>query len=670
MKISEHNKKYNLKKYFSGLRIGIMYNISLEEIEIMVSDILTKCNIDSFLSVETIKMWMTELEAEDNKPYLTMVTGLLDNDTIDDSKLLNKLVNAVFKLSNLMPSRKFDGMTLLEEFEKGRKNEKPSSIYLSQIELPPSDWWLDYEKANKFMRQRKFRDAAKRFEKTFTTLLDSKTTWREIYRLYCNAGLAYLFSGDEILGVECIETAIKLNPNYTFAFEQLHDYEEGKLTPLIQMGFLQKMKDNIEERLESSDNFDLDEVMYWKESKIIRTLSKFDVNVAKEQFIELAKKVHKPGDIASKLFYPQVNVTGKEEDFIWMAAYSLWNIYCPNEPSVINLNEVIEEAFEFISYNSRKDIETDQNIQVECSQYIDRIQNIIFSGKDGFLEYWSKTYEYDATDRYDLQYFLTSLAGIKTYEKQVQKIANHLNDQIPHPDWNIVEISFYIYNNNPGWLNIYKKLRTRYPYNCYIASDVALIFEEINDLNNTEKYFTKALQIVDTRAKNKILSLKTIKTTIYEDYKFILDKLTQFYEHTKEDDKKRGMIKDKIKEVEDKSDIYSESPENERFSDKLDEIILNIEAENASKSCAIQYYNYLKQYEINFATKGEVHVDKTEIKIRRKDYENLDNKKIKKSKKITKMNFKGKTGKKIGRNTPCPCGSGKKYKKCCLNKGK
>jgi uncharacterized protein YecA (UPF0149 family) len=23
--------------------------------------------------------------------------------------------------------------------------------------------------------------------------------------------------------------------------------------------------------------------------------------------------------------------------------------------------------------------------------------------------------------------------------------------------------------------------------------------------------------------------------------------------------------------------------------------------------------------------------------------------------------------KKVGRNDPCPCGSGKKYKKCCLN---
>jgi len=27
------------------------------------------------------------------------------------------------------------------------------------------------------------------------------------------------------------------------------------------------------------------------------------------------------------------------------------------------------------------------------------------------------------------------------------------------------------------------------------------------------------------------------------------------------------------------------------------------------------------------------------------------------------------TGAKVGRNDPCPCGSGKKYKKCCYLKG-
>ncbi|HLD77418.1 MAG TPA: SEC-C metal-binding domain-containing protein [archaeon] len=26
------------------------------------------------------------------------------------------------------------------------------------------------------------------------------------------------------------------------------------------------------------------------------------------------------------------------------------------------------------------------------------------------------------------------------------------------------------------------------------------------------------------------------------------------------------------------------------------------------------------------------------------------------------------SGQKVGRNDPCPCGSGKKYKKCCLLK--
>ncbi|BEP28210.1 SEC-C metal-binding domain-containing protein [Helicovermis profundi] len=40
-------------------------------------------------------------------------------------------------------------------------------------------------------------------------------------------------------------------------------------------------------------------------------------------------------------------------------------------------------------------------------------------------------------------------------------------------------------------------------------------------------------------------------------------------------------------------------------------------------------------------------------------------KEIKKAYNATKTVVKGE---KIGRNDPCPCGSGKKYKKCCLNK--
>ena len=42
-------------------------------------------------------------------------------------------------------------------------------------------------------------------------------------------------------------------------------------------------------------------------------------------------------------------------------------------------------------------------------------------------------------------------------------------------------------------------------------------------------------------------------------------------------------------------------------------------------------------------------------------------------KEIAKLSIKNrsqgrKSGSKLGRNDPCPCGSGKKYKKCCLSK--
>jgi len=36
--------------------------------------------------------------------------------------------------------------------------------------------------------------------------------------------------------------------------------------------------------------------------------------------------------------------------------------------------------------------------------------------------------------------------------------------------------------------------------------------------------------------------------------------------------------------------------------------------------------------------------------------------------KITGRIVPVRTSPKIGRNDPCPCGSGKKYKKCCINK--
>jgi len=44
--------------------------------------------------------------------------------------------------------------------------------------------------------------------------------------------------------------------------------------------------------------------------------------------------------------------------------------------------------------------------------------------------------------------------------------------------------------------------------------------------------------------------------------------------------------------------------------------------------------------------------------------------KVKKSRKKSEKISERRIGRKIGRNEPCPCGSGKKYKKCCGAIGK
>ena len=87
------------------------------------------------------------------------------------------------------------------------------------------------------------------------------------------------------------------------------------------------------------------------------------------------------------------------------------------------------------------------------------------------------------------------------------------------------------------------------------------------------------------------------------------------------------------------------------------------EKEKAVSSHTLQYYGYLKRFRINFATKEDVDMERTDILIQGEDYKFPYPGKKKKSGKKRKRK-----GKKVGRNSPCPCGSGKKYKKCCMGK--
>ena len=636
-------------------------NNELVDVEERLSDLLQQCSLDSFVSVDTIKRWMKDRNDEDPMASVKMLTGLLDKENLVDVDIFQNLINAMVNLSHLLPMQKLSGETFSDVLKKREKQGEPSNVYLTDTTLPPMEWIDCYHKAMYSMSKQNFFEASKEFDKTFKELLETKTTDQNIYRVFCNAGMSYVFSGKPLLGMHCFEMAYELNPQYAFASEQLHKCQGGDFDNFIQLGILKDMENNFEKWEKRPDYLNLDTVMKWSEKKILNKLSSFGVTVDKEEFIKVAKTVHNPEDLAEKLFYPQTNMAGKDEDFIWIATYALWNMYCPDEPSISGFNDVLYEASIFVS---ETDVKNKRNKKIQeafektCTNYFKKLQTYVFSEKKGFLQKWQKTIDDAINPGYELKTFLTFLLVNPTLEKDVLKVVHHLNKQIPHPDWIGIEIISNIIHNDPKGDELYKELKHNHPFYCYVACDIAQYYLEKKDYLYAEFFLTDALEIVDGRAEKNKLSIDTVETTIYDDYINAINLLEEVLEKSNADSKKKNLLKVKKRAVEKKSKIYSKSPKIEKMNNAMNELFAKMETDKAENSNAFQYYNYLNQFDINFETEEPIKTKETYLKIRPESY--LDSRDLKE-----KNHWNKKSSSKIGRNEPCPCGSGKKYKKCC-----
>jgi len=638
-------------------------NNKLVKVEERLADILQQYCLDSFVSVDTIENWIKDLSDEDSMIPMNMLTGLLDQEKLQDEDLFNNLIGTMINLSHLLPSKKLKGDTFSNELKKRKKQGTPTKFYITSTTLPPTQWIKNYHKAMYYMSKQNFFQSSKEFDTTFEKLLKTKTTTHDIYRVFCNAGSSYIFSGNPILGINCIEIASVLNPQYTFASKQLQKYNQGYFDEAIQLGILTRMKNNFEEWEKRPDYLHFDTVTKWSEKKILKKLKSFGVTVDKNKFIKVAKTVNSPEDIASKLLYPQTNITGKDEDFIWIAAHALWNIYCPNEPCITSFNDLIHEAFLFFlkpAITNNRNKKKHKDFEKTATIYLEKLQTYIFSEKKGFLQQWQNTIEDQMDPCYELKKFLITLLTIPQLENKALKVVYHLSTQIPHPDWTGIEIIHHIIHNDPQGNDLYKELKNKHPFYCYVACDIAQYYLEKEDYVHAEFYLTDALEIVDDRAKKNKLSLDTTEETIYDNYSNVINLLEEVFEKSNADSKKKKLLKAKKRLIEKKSKIYSKSPKIEKLDKAMNKLLTKEETEEAEKSNAFQYYNYLTQFDINFKTEESVKTKETHLNIHPKNYLN-------KWKSKEKNHFNKKFHSKIGRNDPCYCGSGKKYKKCCLD---
>ncbi len=648
--------------------------MDLEQLEQAFPPLLERCGISSYIDLPTIKQWFLESSSPPELAYIPMIMGIVPVERIEDSALMSELVEAMMRLQQLL-------------FSWDKEVSDPQELHLTvkEVELPPTGWEEPYWDALEHMREGNFFDAAERFEDAFTYMLEKATTNPDLYRLYANAGLAFLLSGSPHLGVFCLRFARELNPKYQFAVDTLDRYDAGNYNDLIKAGILQRMMKGVERFQEEKEEMSLQEVEGWSEEKILRHLEPYGIAVDKARYIELARNVHRADGLIEELFTPSGDIDGLNEDFPWMAAYALWNIYCPEEPSLTNFEQLLREAYETVEdiveeANGSIESEVDSHLLGRLDEFLDGIHSFVFTPKEGFLEYWDGTFEYRSHGQHHLRTFLLMVGAIEPFRERASSIAKRLYAIIPHPVWLIVQASIALHAGDEDWERSYQRYRDEYPYYCYGAVDLAMMFARLDDRERCEHYLHEALAIVDRRAEEGVLDSEESETTILNDYKYVLERIASFSGFLGMDASDRERLEKKGAEVLEQEEVYSHSPRGAEIQQKANKLMNEFEIEKAERSSAKLYADLIAGLGIDFSTSGEVESQISEFRLGKeqieerfssgsKSDERSSPRRRRRSRSASKEQRAGRKrrrgDKKVGRNDPCPCGSGKKYKRCC-----
>ncbi len=589
------------------------------DIENTLRDILTTCGIGGMVDPSSIVRWMTDLDEKGRYPYLTMIAGLVDEETIQREDIMADLMQTMIRLRHITPCPFLDGATP-DEAQQKRGHGDPDSFLDHEIDIPPRAWWDTYQDALTHMHKERYSKAAKLFDTTFSLLENTRTTWREIYRVFCNAGVTYLLNGDAVRGAMCLEMAAALNPKYGFGVEQLQKYRDGDFDALIELGMVRKIGEGMKQWEERPEHLDLDVVMTWPEKKVLAKLAEFGVVVTREMFVQWAMGLDHPDELAEKHLNSMAAVPPEEEDFIWIAAHALWDIYCPDEPSQVTLNTIIEKAFHDLGECSIEENLEDPESDTKYELHLGRIEKQVLSDKEGFLEHWAGTFEYDNGSREWLKHILAVIGTFPRYRDRVERILTQLEQLISHPDWGGARIIIAIRSRDPAWEDRYSSLRKEYPYHCSIAVDAALALEIRGDPQMAEQFLFEGLSIVDSCAKDRISSLDDEPTTILQDYEFILDRLELFYEAQDAGTDKFDFVEEKRRSVEHQSDTFSEHVENKDIETVFKDAFTAVEERLTSDSSAIKYFHFLEQYGINFETEESVQSEVFDIPFSGRDF--------------------------------------------------
>ena len=606
------------------------------ELEKQLQDALVSCGIDAFASVATIKQWLQNEQEITTPVAVSLLIGLVRDDV--KKVAIDKLIHLVNCMHNLTPQRDKDGKT---PFELRQEGITEKGDYVMDV-VDHAAWARNMNQAQMYMNQSKYKEALREFDLCFENLLHNKTTTREIYRLYANKAVSSFAIGRAVEGKKLLELALDLNPYYDFAKMQFGRYNHGEYDDMIQAGFFQEMKRSLKDKTHPMNRWDMDEIREkWSTEEIMHQLANCGIAVEKEQFVKDARAFVSIDDFIKELMSPKYAGKPEDEDFVWIAAYALWNRWCSDVLCIEILSEDIEKLADvvFAGYGGKN--------QKPIAEHLERMRMYVeFNRVMQLIKKWKEHASEYLEDRELLKDCLLDMIGT-SLEKEALEVASAFMEKTNAVQFHAVLLAAVACREkNPSKTTV-AKLVSKYLYDFEPVYDVAQTLWRMDYKEHAAVYYEAALKIVEKRDKDHVYDLPGYEQaeyrTMYADYQTIFQAFRKLYKKTG-NQIKLAEIKKHAALVRKRKQDLTYSPYQEALQERMAKNIERFEEERFEKDPANRYFQFLTQFHINFKTEALT---------------------------ISHVSFIGPEGNiKVGRNEPCFCGAKKadglpiKFKHC------
>ena len=572
---------------------------------------LKEAGLDDCIDAEYVSYW---LDIDEGLGIgidgtINILSGMFTNERMFNGKELDTFTGSLIDLYNSINYREPNRETTNRE----------GLIEISKTRIPPDEWTEHYSKAMNLLNSNKLLESSDEFEKVFEAMLEGPAASRDIFRVYFNASMAHLLGGKPDLGLACLKASAALNPNYTMAQERLEDLEKEETKQMIKLGVLKRMKRGYEE-----DNilFQREHYSNMSEQQLLRELEGIGVEISRRKFIDTAKRVPSKDELITELLYSQIPEESLDNDKALMIGYALWDLYCPEEPSMEKLMDHCQTIKELLDQEKEFD---------EIDEVLRKIEPLVKEDEKDILKCWSKHTEYISDNRHTLMEMFQAHSGEEDNRRRFTKLSECLYNSTGDPFWKITSI----YVDETSKTKLSGDMKRDFPR--FYLPHIYLYFQYLDedDTANAHQSILDAIEIVEKNRKDDQVYTWN-SGSLATDMDHVYDILDMFYDVSIVSGKRTDLLREGKKTAEEMIRTRDRKWK-ERFSEIIHEDLI--------KNPTIKYMELICDLGIDFTTEEEV-----------------GGKKIN----LNPFHEIGGGKKKVGRNDPCPCGSGKKFKHCCL----